>query len=625
MKNYYHLLFLIFLSLTMSGQTNNEKLADKMFAKRAYVKAASMYEQVKPNQHVLQNLGDCYFNNSLMKDAARVYGQLFVSYKESISPEYYFRYAHALMGIKDFQKADAIMADYLKTTVDTPKFIAYLRNNVLHNYTIQLAAEGTGNGDFGLSFYGSKVAFASSRNQGKRIFSWNEKPYLDLYSGNISQEGQLSNIEPFPQTINSDTHESSATFSADGKTMYFNRTNSKQVKTGDEKFASVKLFKAELIDGNWANVKELSFSSDSYSTQHPMLSNDGKKLYFSSDMPGSLGSLDIYMVDVNQDGTFGLPINLGSEVNTIHREQFPYISDDGSILYFTSDGHQGMGGLDIFMSSFQNGVFTKPMNLGTTINGSSDDFSFVVNEKENKGYLSSNVNGSDQIFSFSRADNEFRSIVQGEVKDQNTKALLPGTTVSLFDEYGKLIEQTLVSSQAIYVFKTEPNKKYRIEAQKESYILYREEFQAKEEGKLNYTIELFRDSKDDAKKIIAKSEDGKVQIVLENIYFDFDKWDIQPDAALILDALYGILVENPKIQIELGAHTDSRATEEYNQVLSEKRAASTLEYLVQKGIERNRLQSKGYGETIPLVLCEEALCTEEQHAANRRCEFIILK
>jgi peptidoglycan-associated lipoprotein len=619
------ILFIVCFSLAMSGQKITEKQADALFGKRSYVKAAEMYEQLKQNQHVLQNMGDAYYYNFQMRDAARAYGQLFATVKDSIDREFYFKYAHALMGTDNYQKGDSIMAIYVKFPVNTPKFIANLKRNLPFDYVIQPMAKNTTNGDFGISFYGDKVAFASLRNAGKQSYGWNDKPFLDIFSAGVSDKGLLTNIEPFPDVINTKTHESNPTFSADGKIMYFNRTSSKRVEVGQEKVANILIMKAEFVDGKWANVAQVPFSNDNFSTEHPMLSKDGKKLYFSSDMPGGFGSFDIYYVDVNEDGTFGAPKNMGDAVNTKHREQFPFISDDGTILYFASDGHPGLGGLDIFSSKAYDGVFAKPVDLGATLNTGMDDFGYILDEKNDKGYLASNRKGSDNLYSFTRMQNQESYFVEGEVKDKNTKDPLPGTTVSLYDaESGKLIAQVVVGALAEYGFVTEPNKKYRIEAIKDFYIPHTEEFTTDEQGQLRYTIELFMECYDDAEEIITKRQDGKVQIVLENIYFDLNKWDIKPDAARILNVLVDLLKKYPDMQIELGAHTDSRAIDTYNLMLSNRRAASALEYLVKNGVERKRLRSKGYGERVPLIKCGTE-CTEQQHSINRRCEFIILK
>lgn len=624
MKIYTYILLFCCIGLSVSAQKASVKQANALFDKKSYVKAAQMYEQLKFTKEVLQNMGDSYYFNAQMRDAARAYGQLFATHNDTINREYYFRYAHSLMGIGDYAKADVAMAQYLEYNVDSPLFIANLDANVPYNYTLQEMAKNITNGDFGMNFYGDKVAFASYRNRGRPTYAWNDKPYLDLYSAVVSDKGLLTRIEPFPESINTKTHESSPTFSADGKIMYFNRTNSKRVKVGDEKFASVKIYKAEFIDGTWKNVSEVPFSSDDYSTEHPILSKDGKKLYFSSDMPGGEGSFDIYVVDINDDGSFGTPQNLGNTINTKHREQFPYISDDGTILYFASDGHQGLGGLDIFMSKAYDGIFARPLNLGETINSGMDDFGYVVDEKTNKGYLSSNRRGSDNLYSFTREENAGRYVVEGEVRDRNTRDLLAGSTVSLYDENNKLIGQMVVGGKADYIFSTQPNTKYRIEAMRDFYIPHSEEFTTNEDGKIRYTIELFMECYDDAEEVITKRQDGRVQIVLENIYFDLDKSEIKPEAARVLNVLVDLLKKYPEMEIELGAHTDSRASDMYNLRLSNRRAAAAVEYLIENGISRRRLRSKGYGEQVPLIQCG-ASCTEQQHSINRRCEFIILR
>ncbi len=571
MKNFYSILFLLCFSILGFSQKGKQKKADKLFGQKSYILAASKYEKLKENQTLLQNLGDCYYYNGQMTDAVRVYGKLFLTLRDSIQKETYFRYAQAIMGTGDYAKADPIMSEYLKYTVDTPSFIANLATTVPYNYTSQLMSKNTTNGDFGIAFFGKRIAFASARNTSNPEYTWNAKPYLDLYSGDISDQGELINVAPFPKEINTATHESSPSFSDDAKTMYFSRTNNKKVTVGDEKYASIKIFKAELINEKWDKITELPFCSDIYSTEHPHLSSDNNTLYFASDMPGSIGSFDIYKVEINEDGSYGNPINLGPMVNTIHREQFPFVTSDEKELYFASDGHQGLGGLDIFKSNQINNQFDKPINLGATINTNSDDFAYVLDLNRNRGYLSSNRKDSDNLYSFQRIENEENYTLQGDIKDKNTKRLLAGTTVFLFDENGNTLGQMIVGANADYIFKTKPNTKYRIKATKELYIPYEQEFITNEEGKMRYTIELFMECYDDAEEIITKREDGKVQIVLENIYFDLNKWDIVPDAANVLNVLVDLLLKYNEMEIELGAHTDSRSSETFNLTLSKRK------------------------------------------------------
>lgn len=627
MKNTFLYLLVVLLSCTAHAQKVSRKKADELFKKRAYLAAAAMYEQLPQNDPVLlRNLGDCYYNNALMKDAAKAYGFMYLNSKDSISSEYLFKYAHALMGIENYKRADSIMSVYRGYPIDTPTFIANLHLNVPYHYSLEIMTKNITNGDFGLSYYGDKVAFASYRNGKRPEYVWNRKPYLDLFMGTVDSKEKLVKVEPFPEEINTDQHESSATFSKDGKLMFFCRTNEKRVDINGERVAVVRLMRAEFIDGKWKNIEPVSFSTDQYSVAHPHLTPDGKYLYFASDMPGGLGGFDLYRAEVDENGQVGTPVNLGDAINTPHREQFPFVGEDADLLYFASDGHQGMGGLDIFMARSYNGTYGKPLNLGETINSSADDFAFVVKEETNTGYLSSNRRGGDNLYSFVRIENASGYAVEGEVKDKNTHELLPGTTVSLYDEDDQLIGTLVVGEKADYVFATEPNKRYRIEATKDLYIPHSEYFTTNAEGKLRYNIELFVECYDDAEEIITRRADGKVQIVLENIYFDLNKWDIKPEAAAILDVLYDLLVKYPDMVVELGAHTDSRASNVYNMMLSNRRARATFDYLVNRGIKASRLKPKGYGEEIPLIPCGlDKPCTEQEHSINRRCEFIILK
>lgn len=626
MKKLYYILFIFCSITTLFAQKKvSVKKANSLFASKSYVKAAEAYEQLPQTKENLQNLGDSYYYNFQMTNAVRAYGQLFFTFKDSVKKDVLFRYANALKGTKDFDKGDAIMSDYLGFEENTPKFMKNITRNTQSSFKLETMSKNKTNGDFGISFYGDNVVFASVRNAADKAYGWNDRPYLDLFSASVDDKGQLVKVEPFPTPINTKKHESNATFSADGKTMYFNRSGEKQIKVGDEKVAMIKIYKADFVDGKWANVTMLPFSSDTYSVEHPFLTKDGKKLYFASDMPGTLGSFDIYVVDVTDDGTYSQPRNLGETINTNQREQFPFLTEDGA-LYFASDGHQGNGNLDIFKSlKISETEFDKPLNLGSTINSEMDDFNFILDEKKDKGYFASNRTGDDNLYTFIREENKQQYLVEGEVRDMKSMQLLPGSTVKLFDEAGTLLEEVLVGKDGTFTFNTEPNKKYKIMAFKDFYIPAEATFDTSQKGKVYIDLQMKVESYYDAEDIINKKEDGTVLIELENIYFDLDKWNIKPQAALVLDVLVGLLKKYPYMEIRIGSHTDTRASSFYNLRLSNKRAASALEYLVNNGIGRNRLASVGYGESKPLIICPNNDCTEEEHGTNRRCTFMILK
>ena len=448
----YILVFAVF-SLTgnalFSQQNKGLKKANRLYELRSYAPAIEGFEAGERSSENLEKLGNCYYYTGNMKKAASTYGELNDINAIEPNDEVLFRYGQALKGVKNYEAADEVLAIYFGIPHNSFAFMEEVRKNTPHLFEIEALENSAGRHDFGLSYFGKdQVTFASTRNNDNPTYLWNNLPYLNLYKAKLNEKNQLIEVLPFSEEINTKSHESNATFSRDGKTMYFNRTSKKRLKNGDERVANIKIYKAELIDETWTNVKALAFTSDLYNTEHPSLSKDGNTLYFASDMPGSLGSFDIYKVDILEDGSTGIPIGLGSLINTSEREQFPFISDINT-LYFSSNGHQGYGGLDVFRSNDINGTFSNPVNLGEPINGSMDDFGYIIKENDNKGYVSSNRSGEDQLFVFSRAENQLtKYLVEGLVIDKNTEELLPGSLVTLFDENKKVIQDTIVKKDA---------------------------------------------------------------------------------------------------------------------------------------------------------------------------------
>ena len=544
MKKYYITFFTALICFSAVPQNAEIRKANRLFLQRAYMEASEQYRLVADkDQEVLQNLGDSYFFTNRMDNAEETYRTLFLRYdSENIAPEYDLRMAHALRATGKHEEADEYLSQYLGEEVDFEAWTKKLDTTVAYVYNTQQVMQNAAASDFGITFMDdSTVVFASTRNSSRPIYRWNEKPYLDLYTAQIADDGTLSDIELFEGEINTDTHESSAAFTEDGNVMYFDRTNSRRVKIPgyEVPVATIRIYRAEKVDGEWTNIEALPFTSDQYSTEHPTLSADGSTLYFASDMPGSVGSFDIYRVAINEDGTFGEPENLGSGVNTKDREQFPFISEDG-VLYFASNGRMGFGNLDIYSSEEENGSFGTAKNLGNSINSEFDDFAYVLKDGEEEGYFASNRRGSDNLYIFSREEYT-PPIVPIEVRETN-----PETGAQQLRDVG-------------------------------------------------------------------------------NIYFEFDKSEILPEAEVTLNKVVAIMKEYPELKIEIGSHADARGSDSYNMDLSERRAASTLEYIVSQGIDRSRLTSQGYGESMPLNDCTKPnLCTEAQYAINRRSEFKIM-
>ena len=628
-KNLYlRVSFLLVISLSYA-QNSNLKKANKLFDNKAYVEAAKLYETKKRTQEVLENLGDCYYYNGDPIKALKSYKELFANFPESdIDREYQFKYAQSLKGNENYEEADKYLSKYFGKNINTLAFMDSLASFTPQIFKVIGIESNHSNSYFGLSYVkDDKVVFASAKNKDSLLYSWNALPYLNLYSATLSEENVLENILPFSDEINTDNHESNAIFTKDGKTMYFNRTRIvNRTKTNKNEIAQVSIYKAELVDGIWTNIVELPFSSDAYSVEHPALGKDEKTLYFSSDMPGTQGSFDLYRVTINEDGTYGVPENLGPKVNTIHREQFPFISEY-NILYFSSNGHLGYGGLDVYRSNIVNNEVTVPVNLGTPVNSNFDDFAYVVLENEERGSVSSNRSGSDNIYSFTREENELSIYqVEGFAKNLHTGEYLSGTLVTLFDESNKVIQDTIVGDDAYYIFKIQYNKRYKVRGTRKAYIPQDIEFSTNSQGKSQHNVHLSLEAYSDAEENIEENEDGEVRIRLDKIYFDFDKSDIKEKAAKTLDVLVNLMKKYPFMEIEVSAHTDALGTDQYNLDLSKRRAASTLEYLVSQGIDRRRLISIGYGEMQPLNDCteEDSDCTEAEYDINRRCEFTII-
>lgn len=535
MKNIYSTLFILFISITAFAQRSDIKEGNRFFAQAAYIDAADAYEKVNDKtQEVLQNLGDSYFFTNQMQNAAEVYELLFLRHEGNVAPEYQFRYAHALMAAGNYVKADSYMNKVTGENWEHEQFAKELDTMVPHKFKYDQVMNNQSSSDFGIGFYGDRVAFASTRNQERPIYPWNKLPTLDLYSAQMNEEGEMTDIVLFSDAINTDEHESSATFSQDGNVMFFDRTNEKRVKNEDDvRIAHISIYRAEKVDGEWTNITKVPFSSEEYSVEHPSLSADGSRLFFASDMPGGSGNFDIYVVDINEDGTYGTPENLGPGVNTPHREQFPFISDEG-VLYFTSDGLQGFGNLDIFRTE---GDFSEAENLGASINSGNDDFAFVIKENEEKGYFASNRRGTDNLYQFTREENE-------------------------------VIEAPTVTDET--------------------------------------------------------SGQDVIPIDGSKIYFDFDKATIKPVSKPVLDSVVTYMNNYPNIKVKVESHADARGTDKYNMDLSQRRAASTVEYLVENGVDRSRLSSEGFGESRPVNDCTKPnMCTEAQYAKNRRSVFVV--
>lgn len=637
------LLIITILSIgNMYPQLGKEAKADRKYNNYAYVDAIEVYEKVAEKGHksanIFEKLGNAYYFNGEYDKAEKWYSELFAMPEAAnLAPEYYFRYAQSLKAIGNYDKADEYLKMFYQKTnnpsgeelVSNKDYLAQLRKDS-DRYKVENAGDiNSEYSDYGSVFKGTDVIFTSARKS-KDVFqkkhSWTGQYFTRLFTAKAAEDGKLSDAQEFSKDLDSKFHEATPVFSKDGNTVYFTRNNyvdGKKRKSSD-KVTKLKIYKATLKDGKWQDIKELPFNNDNYSVAHPALSADGKTLYFSSDMPGSIGDSDIFRVAINEDGSFGAPENLGTTINSPLRETFPYISDK-NVLYFSSDDHLGIGGLDVFEAKMnKDGSFTAIKNVGAPVNSPKDDFSYIVNTKTHVGYFTSNREGgkgSDDIYKFK--ENVCEQILKGSVSDMLSLAHIAGAKVSLFDADMKLIETVDANENGDFVFKE------NIECDKKYYL--RGEHQDYETKEIGVSVPLASgETRADIsleKKlvpIVPGIDLGKI-LDVSIIYFDLDKWDIREDAAADLQKILAVMEKYPNMKIDIRSHTDSRASAKYNMKLSDNRAKSTLEYLVKNGIDRSRLTAKGYGESQLINGCSDGVkCSEAEHQKNRRSEFIVL-
>lgn len=635
-----------------------------------------------------------------------------------------------------------------KILILTSLFLFLLGNSQIIDpgkYDIKNVNINTKYSDFGTAFFGKdKVVFASPQEGAmitRTTWDGNKQPFLDLFLATIDDKSNLKNKKKILGDVNTKYHEGVVAFTKDLKTVYYSANNyvKKRYRKDSTGTNNIQMFRADVRDnGQWENIKLLPFNSPEFSTGHPTLSLDDKKLYFISDRPESIGKTDIYVVDINGDGTYSAPRNMGPKINTVEREMFPFISDE-NFLYFSSDGHLGKGELDVFACRVFDTTISEAINLGEPINSEKDDFAFIIDDSNNKGFFSSNReggNGDDDIYSLV-ADPPIRidgkQAISGIIRDIDTGEIIPGVTISLMDDTGKIVAEETIPTELTDNWKPATNKESNLEkvtaikadmanikikrtVDKENPALGEEveftveitnEGRRKAEGikveeilpkgyvyvnddnpqlydsegntisldelakKTTVTIKVKAkvlpvekgafsfDAKSDTdykviidapgylrKEINVKTEndtdipplevgikldpelkviDEKIIININTIYFDFDKWNIRPEAAKELDKVVEVMLDHPSMMIEAGSHTDSRAREAYNQVLSEKRAMATVDYIVSKGIDRNRITARGYGEMQLVNNCSSFVkCKREEHQLNRRTEFVIV-
>ncbi|WP_166924981.1 OmpA family protein [Flavobacterium poyangense] len=648
-KNLVYNVFLVLFVCKGIAQTGTIANADKKYDKYAYIDAIATYEKVAEKgykeEKMFQRLGNAYYFNGELAKALKWYEALF-EMNDQQEFEYYYRYAQTLKATGNYTKADKILELFnQKASTDkrgllfekNKNYLEQIKNNS-GRFEIADAGINSKYSDYGSSFLDNKLVFASARDTGgvaKVKFKWTNKSFTNLYSAELKADGSVGIPKRLERKINSKFNESTPVFTKDGTTMYFTRNNFLNGTQGkdNKKVTLLKLYKSTYVDGKWTNIVELPFNSDQYSVAHPTLSVDEKKLYFASDMPGTFGQSDLYSVTINSDGSYGKPENLGEAINTEGRETFPFISGDNE-LYFASDGRPGLGGLDVFVSTIKNDLsFSEVLNIGAPINTKQDDFGFILDSKSRTGFFSSNRDGGhgyDDVYRFSETRKlPCEETVSGTVIDAETNLVLSNAKVNLLDNQLQIIGEVVTGADGKYSFKVICNKKHFVRASRQDYEINEVPTAI---DRISLTLPLKKTVQKVAQKVVEKTieklvvgDDLAKILHIKMIYFDLGKSIVRKEAAIELEKIRKVMMQNPNMKIDVRSHTDSRQTHAYNEKLSDRRAKATVAWLVKKGIAADRITGKGYGETQLLNKCADNVkCTNEEHQANRRSEFIII-
>ncbi|MFC3196207.1 OmpA family protein [Parapedobacter deserti] len=614
--------------------------ADELYRRYEYANAAKLYVKLvdtrKPRLQDLERLADSYWKMKDYEAAENWYARV-VEQDES-SPGNLLRYGEVLKVNGKYAEAKRQLEAYAAKTGNASDVavqlagcdsaIRWMASPTSHNLRNE-ADVNTANSEFSVFPVGDEVYYTGEPT-GQSLndtYGWTGNAFLRVYTAPLSSAGTLG-TPSLTERINSEKyHVGPVSAAKDGNTLYVTRTHTgkdgMRQKEGKRRFTThtLELFIYRLESGVWVEEPFAYNNAKEYSVGHAVLSPDEHVLYFSSDMPGGHGGTDIWYSERQADGTWGSPVNAGATINSAGDELFPNIAPDGT-LYYASDGFAGMGGLDIFRASGDRAQWSKPENLRYPINSASDDFAYLIyreDEAAYRGFLSSDRRGGkggDDIYSFSLEKPKIIIILSGTTADKASGERLPATAVTLYDGVRTIVAKKNSSDAGTFEFVLDRDRDYTVLGQKEGYHA--------DSAKVSTRGITQSDTLEVALLLEPIFTVGKT-FELENIYYDFDKHNIRPDAAAVLDELVRTLRDNPTLKIELSSHTDSRGSHAYNEGLSQRRAQSAVDYLVSRGIARERMVAKGYGETRLVNHCADGVpCSREEHQANRRTEITVL-
>lgn len=633
------------LSITFGFAQTNLKKADALFRNYSYADASKAYEEClqnikNPSTQTIKNAADSYYFISDARNALKWYKKLYEVQGNNLTDIYYLRYIQTMKAVMDYDDADRITKEYLNKKGDQKEINRYVVQKkqleslakVKSLYEIKNLNINTSKSDFGATFYLDKIVFTSARDTtryGDKLYNWNNQPFLNLYVAERNPaDGSLFDEKLFIPNVMTKYHEATASFDASGKTIYYSSNIIKKNKLviDENRINNFQILKGSIVNGKVENPQKVFFDNDDYSVGHPCLSDDGQLLFFASDMPGGYGETDLYVVKIAADGTMSSPQNLGPKINTIGNDLFPFFRN--GILYFSSDGHYGYGDLDVYESTFlSDGSFSTPRNLGAPINSNKDDFTFIIDKTGTYGYVSSNRaggKGDDDIYSFTKAKPACNQNISGKATDRKSKLPLTDVTVIAYNSYNEVLAETKTNYEGNYAVTVPCNKSVRLVAAKMNYSNDEKTVETTNENEGDITHVDFEMSNYD--DLVIKKK-GVEKVDVNPIYFDYNKYDITPAAVDELAKVVFIMRKFPNIRIKIESHTDSRGKDTYNLKLSDERAKSTRDYIVQQGIDASRIESAiGYGESRLINKCKNGVkCTEEEHLLNRRSDFIIIQ
>jgi outer membrane protein OmpA-like peptidoglycan-associated protein len=634
----------ISISVMAQEKSRKELRGDKYYTIYAFDKAIDFYVHTKQlSKEGRRHLAESYHKINMNIESEAAYSELINTGTTDILPEDYYNYAMVLKNNGKYDQANKWMDKFTEVKPNDLRAKSYVahKNELSYllkdqaNYKINHMNVNTEADDFGTCYYKDKLVFSSSRSVAKMVVkkdNWSGKPFLNMYVSDF-EGAQMKTPERFYKRLDGKLNDGPASFSNDGTYMAFT-SNNHDAKRKD-KVVRIEIYFSTYTDGKWSTPEPFFLNSKEYSVGHPCLSADGKTMYFSCDMPGGFGRVDIYRISKNEKGTWGKPENMGSDINTEGDELFPFFEQSSSTLFFASNGQFGLGGLDIFMCPLYGYEIGRVQNLGFPLNTPQDDFAIIVNGTMTNGYFSSNRtggNGADDIYAIDFLKPlKAGKRIEGFAKSTNG-ASVPKTFITLFDDKGIVLDTITTKDNGAYFFSVAADKQFKLTGVKENYtdgICFVSTFEKEPVVKADVILSMKKEAI--AAKIKIGADLGKIlEFNPDRIYFDVDKYNIRPDAQTELAYIIKVMNEFPKMVVELRAYTDCRETEKYNQILSDKRAKVSAWYIKTRITNPERINGKGYGETKLMNNCAcegdvVSSCTDDEHQKNRRTEFIIVK